>query len=259
MKNQKSPINLISFSQSQYLSDIVLSIDIKISPAFYKRQNDNPFEKVRHKWIGGEFYGQSTIYSFCEALSLSCNHYIHPGCAWPNGDIMAFISGSFWQTTNSSEVFTNKPMSQEQLDKALEIYNNRYHNTILKSSLDVSIRRWLKSKRHISTLTDKFIELRVALEALFLNDCKGEFQYRLATRGALYLGENFKERKEYYDILRDAYNIASKAVHGEEVNIKKHKKLLENAQDIYRKGILKMLQQGQRPDWEKIVLGEKNP
>ena len=171
---------------------------------------------------------------------------------------MAFISGSFWQTTNSSEMFTNKPMSEEQLNKALEIYNNRYHNKILKPSLDVSIRRWLNSKRHISTLTDKFIELRVALEALFLNNCQSELAYRLATRGALYLGDNFKERKEYYDILRKAYKIASIAVHGKEIDMKKHKKLLENAQDLCRKGILKMLQQGQRPDWEKIVL-EKNP
>ena len=258
LKNQKVPMNLISFSQSQYLSDIVLSIDIKMSPAFYKRQNDNPFEKVRHKWIGGEFYRQPTIYSFCEALSLSCNHYIHPGCAWPNGDIIAFISGSFWQTTNSSEVFTDKPMSQEQLNKALEVYNKRHNNKRLKPFLDVSIRRWLNSKRYTSTLTDKFIELRVALEALYLNDCKHELRYRLATQGALYLGENLEKRKEYYNTLKNAYDIASIAIHGQDVNEKKHIKLLENAQNLCRKGILKMLQQGQRPDWEKIILGEKS-
>ena len=265
--NVLAPIFGLSQNNNRRFKGVALSINVETSPAFYKVRSIDGFEheQIKHTW---QENGHS-LYNFCEALSLSCNHLIYPVDIWKDGkDITAFISNigaeinigsgatSFPQlsTLNNSHIrdISTKTLSQELLNDAWEIYSRR-SDTETKF-LDVSIKRWLKSKQCISSIEDKLIELRIALETLYLSDSNGEFRFRLATRGARYLGKNLEERKEYYKILSDTYNVASKVVHGNEKK-KIDSQLLENAQNLCRKGILKMLFQGQPNNWDEIVLG----
>ena len=66
-------------------------------------------------------------------------------------------------------------------------------------------------------LEDKYIDLRVALEAIylkdFMNEHSQEMRFRLALFGAWHLGADFEERRSIRKGLRDAYDTASKAVH----------------------------------------------
>ena len=103
----------------------------------------------------------------------------------------------------------------------------------------------MKSKQ-LFDLVEKSIDVRIALEALF---CKGEanteLSLRLALRGAWYLGNDASERVQYFETLKKAYGICSKAVHtGFLKDETSTRVLLSNAQDICRKALLKCLDEG---------------
>ena len=245
------------------VGNVEISVDVKAEPAFFRYDNELEYgEKgITHSWAGGSLR-LSLLHDFCDALSLSCNHCIRPSDVWMDmGDTVAFCDGSFslpWRVFQMMETSPSTPLSQDRLDKAWEIHRMRGNAPGPIPSLDVSINRWMKSKQSESSLTDKFIELRVALEALFLDNAQHELRFRLATQGAIYLGESLEKREKFHKILVDAYDAGSTAVHGKEVNNKK-RELLKDAQDLCRTGILKMLAEGARPDWKKLVLGEKGP
>ena len=111
--------------------------------------------------------------------------------------------------------------------------------------LILAIERWSRSKRSMSSLEDSFIDLRIALEALFLKDFTNEYsqemRFRLALFGAWYLGTDFQERMTIRKTLRDAYDRASGVVHAGELKGDKEshevdRELLSSAQDLCRRG-----------------------
>ena len=128
----------------------------------------------------------------------------------------------------------------------------------------IAISRWCKSKETFRTLMDQFIDLRIALEALYLKDFKGEhsqeMKFRLALFGAWHLGSNFQERGTIRRTLRKAYDVASSAVHGGELKFtESNRNLLSEGQQLCRRGILKLLEE-EPPDewvdyWGDLVLG----
>ena len=60
-------------------------------------------------------------------------------------------------------------------------------------------------------------------------------------------------------ILRDAYHLGSKAVHASRFESSEEtRKLLTDAQELCRKGILKRLDEDERPNWNELILGKEN-
>ena len=107
---------------------------------------------------------------------------------------------------------------------------------------------------------DQFVDLRMALEALFLRDFTNEhsqeMRFRLSLFGAWFLGQNFQDRRRIRKVLRDAYDAASGAVHtGDIAYTADNLTLLEDAQSLCREGILKLLRDGPPTDWGDLVLG----
>ena len=102
----------------------------------------------------------------------------------------------------------------------------------------------MKSKNPADGLVDQFVDLRMAIESLFLQDFANEnsqeMRFRLALFGAWFLGTDFQDRKLIRKTLRAAYDRASGAVHTGEIefNTENHE-LLADAQDLCRRGILK--------------------
>ena len=195
------------------------------------------------------------------ALSLALNRHVVWIVGWEDyGDLTNLGTGASAYTYGSDtidDMRTNRPgppMSQEQLDYAGNLFVKcRNHR---KPAPDIPLRRWMNSKRSSADLADRFIDLRIALEALYLGDGGTELGFRLATRGAWHLGTNFDERKAYHKILRDVYNAASNAVHtGRADPTEKNHQLLSDAQDLCRSGILKRLNEGAAPDWNTLILG----
>ena len=104
-------------------------------------------------------------------------------------------------------------------------------------------------------LTDRFVDLRIALEALLLPDgTDRQLSYTLAVRGAWLLGEGAAGRREAWRILRNVYGTASKLVHGGTMKAD-NMTLLTEAQGLCRKGILRVLDKGKVGDWDGLILG----
>jgi len=91
--------------------------------------------------------------------------------------------------------------------------------------LDVAIRRFNFSyERRLPE--DKLIDYITAFEALYLKGVEKELGYRLALRCACFLGKDGEERRKIFEILKSAYDARSKIVHGEPIESKSFKKLL---------------------------------
>ncbi len=124
--------------------------------------------------------------------------------------------------------------------------------------LKIAVDRWRRSMAEDAKLEDRYIDLRIALEAIylkdFINEHSQEMRFRLALFGAWHLGADFEERRSIRRALRDAYDAASKAVHDGELP-KAMKPTLSTAQDLCRRGILKLLREGPPDDWGDLVLG----
>ena len=256
------PLSMSHHSCLDFLGGVVLSIDCEAGPAFYlPSESGLSLDNLNHTWASGKIPGLS-IDTFCEALSLAFNNHVYWKFFWRDfGRLeellnMGFISGMSYVHVPS--IGSETPLLQEHLEQALEIHLTRSSFGEKRGHLDTAVSRWIKSKRSNSSLADRFIDLRIALEALYLeNDHEGEKRFRLATRGAWHLGANFAERGRYYKTLLDAYSRASRVVHAGEKNVKKEDEdLLTAAQDVCREGVLKRLKEKEKPDWDNMILGE---
>ncbi|MCY3634000.1 MAG: hypothetical protein OXH23_00150 [bacterium] len=119
------------------------------------------------------------------------------------------------------------------------------------------IRRWGKISAG-SDLVEMATDLRITLEALFLDDGDdGEYGFRVALRGAWYLGDE-ETRLTYFKNLKSAYGFCSQAIHRGEIKRKdqdKALKVIESARQLCQQALLKRVEEGHKLNWEEIVLG----
>ena len=83
-------------------------------------------------------------------------------------------------------------------------------------------------------------------------------RFRLSLLGAWRLGADLEERREVRKNLLEAYDAASKAVQSGDLEYFENQKLLSTAQDLCRRGILKLLMEGPPGGWGDLVLGIEN-
>ena len=128
------------------------------------------------------------------------------------------------------------------------VKNDRRFNTAVK--------RWIRSTRPDLNITDHVIDLRIALEALYLDNDIGELAFRLATRGAWHLGRDPSERSEIYEILKKFYSIASRVIHAGKIKENEgNRKWIDKARSTCRRGILLYLENEQQPEWDNVIMG----
>lgn len=138
----------------------------------------------------------------------------------------------------------------------------------LRRMLRLSLTR-LASSRRRHTLTDRAIDLGIAFEPLLLGEQKSDdgiaFPFRL--RGAYLLGAaEVERRKHYMKLLNDLYTLRSRAVHGSELLTDKEKRagkflplaILEEGTAACVEAIRKLIDLGDVPDWNELILGVPN-
>ncbi len=131
------------------------------------------------------------------------------------------------------------------------------HREVIRLAVD---RLALSMRRR--SLVDMAIDLGIALEAIILHDLgdQGELKYRIAIRGAAYLGGDPAHRRANFDLLRKAYDFRSKAVHngslGSQSIQASASETIGQATDLARQLAIKVLKAGTFPAWENYVLGE---
>ena len=117
--------------------------------------------------------------------------------------------------------------------------------------------RWCSSQARDADLAARFIDLRIALEALFLDyRPQQEYRFRIPVSAAWLLGRDGPERRCIWKIIRDSYDLASSAVHtGSVQRTNDNLQLLSSAQALCRRALFLFLHHGPVPNWPDIFLG----
>ena len=282
LSTDKLPANLphhAGMSAEDYLGRTILVIDSIASPAFFRSQFSQTAQNVR---LATKL--NVDIATVCLALSLSSNSYVDIGFFWNDyqeleafsltndGGSWGSISGRVKERIFSAHSYSSGPTGvtriiprderqtlEVQPAQFLPIYESLQGRDFDKIRL--ALTRWTMSKGHDRSKVDKLIDLRIALESLYLQNIgdekdRGEMRFRLSLYGAWHLGVEYEERKGIRKRLREAYDTASKAVHGGNLKDKTDlQDLVSDAQDLCRRGIIKMLREGYPSDWGDLILG----
>ena len=207
-----------------------------------------------------------------QALSLACDAPVVPIVNWQDyEDLLPFNSGKLGATLfpyrQNNEVFSSLSLvyshvyvSADQLVLADRLIEKLTAENTSRLGLHIPIAKWLSSKPIRLQTEDRLVDLRTALESLFLNDGEdGEIAYRLSLRAALRLARDSRTRRQVVKDMKGFYGLASKAVHGRNVkNDDKYGRLLAFAQDVCRREIFQRLEDGKRPNWDDVTLGVIN-
>ena len=241
------------------IGGVVLSTDCAMSPALYVPTDEEiqSFSNRRGRFeLASDKIPNMSFDSFCESMSVACNGFVDWFVQWRDyGDLGAFGFGQSGVNFKFRSGLGGTKFTQEHLEAARQIHHARHAGGKPRENLELAMRRWIRSKRSGTDL-DKLIELRIALEALYEIGGLNEKGFRIATYAAWHLGKDFEERREYRETLRKVYDDSSRAVHGGKLkHAAKNQELVSGGQDICRKGILKRLEEPEKPKWEELILG----
>ncbi len=260
-------------SGRDYLGLTVLSLAMTASPALFRLKPDGTEASVR-----SQTQTDIDIDVVCDALSLQANGHLSQSFLWTEYDDAAPFSLKDWYTwglgNRSLERARWKSLSVggstgeakiERWDRApiASLDSGEVLQTIeamqgSDGNLRIAIDRWKRSKRQNTPLADRLIDLRIALETLYLkdfvNERSGEMRFRLSLFGAWHLGATLEDRRGIRKTLCDAYDRASGAVHTG-VAPRESDVCFASAQELCRDGILKLIRDGEPENWGYLILG----
>ena len=250
----------------------VFPIFCKPFPELYKEglQEDNlPFQIE----MSGEQFPNFKLDDFYEkfgqVLSLACNSSVQFTSKWrflPKDELynLSFgMSREFARLPGRLESVTK--VEDTQIEEAKCLYHILVNlDANVREKLRIPIDRWIKSKADQDPV-DKMIDLGVAFETLYLSGISEttELSFRFRLHASWHLGKDKEDRNELLTKFRQIYDCRSKAVHrgkldeqvkfgGERIPISE---FIKRAQDLCRGSIIKILEDGQFPDWNSLILG----
>ena len=177
------------------MGGVVLSIDCEVAPSLYapERRDGGAAAGREGTWTtASNKIPNLSLDGFCESMSLACGEYVGWRIGWNDyGDLAAFSLGYFGASTKREWGVGWTAFAQRDLDRAREIHLARHADGAggKRKELDQAISRWMKSKQS-SADSDRLIELRIALEALYGKGAMNEKAFRVSTYGAWHLGRD---------------------------------------------------------------------
>ena len=254
-----------------FLLDTILVVDASVSPVFI-----NPTQTVGD---GNEISDRSKVFQyedasgenpgfdteqFCEALSLIAGRPVQYAMWWSHLDddhickVRTSYGGFGYNQTalNHHSPDSGSGDVAEIVEEAMSLYLTRRGLAVKTAArLAVPIDRWIRS--HTDTLiVDKFIDLGIALESLYLNDGNtSELRFRLALHAAWHLGSCGSERSRMLHEFRTMYDLRSRAVHtGAIDDTQSTRDSIARAQEHCRQAIIKFTGDGVFRDWDRLVV-----
>lgn len=200
------------------------------------------------------------IEDLCQAMAMTMGEPVSWSFQWKNyhadGIFFAELPGP-----KERSIRTRKECpfpTEKDVGTALNFYKQRQEAEGKISNLKYAIERLCRSQQ-ASTLEDQAIELRIALETLFLSGVggSGELNFRLALHAARYIGTDGADRKKWFKVARDAYYLGSKAVHGSSLDPAEeehNRKTITEGQQLCIEGIKKRVKEQRNPDWKEVIL-----
>ena len=262
---------------SYMLGHTVLEIDAHTCPVFFQP----PREEGQYPLLETLTVLQGVkVDTFLTALSLVCNRRVGVAWSWNDyGDAAAFATtpptgwagpgttlrplgrGSTHDpTANITEITDFNPPSPNLdanlLRRTWAFVEELQRRIDTDPRFRIAVRRWEQSATPRASLEDRAVDLRIALESLYLNSDAGELGFRLAITGARHLGASLEERREIRRTLGDFYGLASRIIHGTELNQVRNPdtELAKRARRVCRDGILRIVEEKHQPNWSDLLL-----
>ena len=254
---------------TDFFHSSILIVDGLVSPAFIDPDEDlgstvPPFDAGAFKYEhvsdeSRDFH----VGRFCEALSLAVGGgmTIQSPAHWLHLDDDHICKVGFAMT--DAPAMSSRQQRDSRLinasDETVEFATNLYwaRKSLSRKTaarLDIAIARWLRSYEDMR-LVDKFIDLGIALESLYLGGIRNELGFRLALHAAWHLGTNAAERERLMRDFRKVYGLRSSAVHSGSVeDTKATRDVLSRAQEFCRWAIVDIISRKRFPDWNELVL-----
>ena len=256
-------------SRGDYLGQSLISVDTETTPALFRPATPSPLEQpVRTALTPGV-----TLETIREALSLECDTFVDDGPIWDDyGEFFALADrdvgirgtvGHLRRIKGRTIIPEIGVTTLELFDDGIQDLSELDFGRLLRRLMDadartrVAVSRWKTAMNEIRGLPNRFIDLRIALESLFLpQQPDQELKFRVAVSGAWFIGEGPGDRRRVWNTLRSAYDLASTAVHGGDVKKKEGSAgVLTDALALCRKGILSVLNKGPITDWTDLIWG----
>ena len=261
-----------------FVSKTVLRVDVAADPSshdppggcLFTRDNilaPGPEQRFQTRLRGGdgvEFYPQR----FLQALTLVGEQPVREALMWRHFaddhvfDMRRGVGFQVWSPAAFESGDVSR-FSNEQIGQAWALYEKlRAWSRSDYDRLRVPLDRWTKSLTHRDPV-DGMIDLGVAFESLFLPGIRNEVTFRFVLRGSLYLGAAIEERTRLKREFEKIYDCRSRAVHegilpdrvavnGEDLHITQ---FVERSQGLFKRCLVKVIDDGQLPDWSTLELG----
>ena len=260
---------------SRILGHTVLEIDAYTHPAFFVPAQDDEAHTPLHTRTA---LGEVSLETFFLALSLVCNRRVGLAWSWSDyGDASSFttgvrsgLSGPGMPTETLSKSRTYEPsmgiteltsfvppapnLCEKGLRRAWELRSELQRRIDSDQRFQIAVTRWAQAASPGTLNPDRVIDLRIALEALYLNSSEGELGFRLSVTGARHLGSNLDDRKPIRKTLADFYRLASRVIHGAALAGSANASLVDKATTHCQDGILKIVEERHQPDWTDVLL-----
>ena len=276
----RSVPELSSLSPYDLLGQPVLELDTMSSPALFRPGDGDDYQDVQTHTSLGDI----SLEVFMLALSLVCNRQVGIARAWSDyGEVSAFYAGRSARVmglmrpgpvrpqllggNRSHQLRTNiyelsdyqrgaPNLTCTQLFEALEIAEPLSSLLGSDQRFEIAVTRWSLAALPGVVSPNRVVDLRIALEAFYLDTDHEELSFRLALTCARFLGNSLEERRSIRDAVRGFYNVASQVIHGKAIAaIKKvDSGEIDYACRLCRDGILRRLAEPSDLPWSDFLL-----
>jgi Apea-like HEPN len=125
--------------------------------------------------------------------------------------------------------------------------------------LRLVMQRLIRASRRV-TPVDAAIDLGISLESLYVGNEKDELSYRLRIRAARLLGNDKAHQIEIFNLLKNVYDLRSKAVHTGDIEMKSKggrsvQEILQAGHSLAAETARRFIVNGKIPDWHDIEFG----
>ncbi|TGL73148.1 HEPN domain-containing protein [Leptospira levettii] len=192
--------------------------------------------------------------------NISCIPYFQTSYFLPNMPLGVFSGSSGGSPIHDIYGFHRTKVTETLINEMNIIYSAfQKLDPGDKARISLSLSRFSQAKRRIQ-MTDKILDLCIALEMLLLNDNQNHEQLSLSfrLRGSWLIGKNQESRKLTYNLLKDLYNQRSQVAHNGmfdkkikiETLIETFPKYVQLTSEIIRSLIILP-----NPNWNDLLIG----
>ena len=258
------------------LRKTLVRVEYEVSPIFCRPAESYTFDfgpekhfEIKLKGAGAEDCNLDVL---CQALALAGRCSVRSVMTWTSLlDYEIFDFSTIWGISASgysaAHPLPNRDDPSIQLNRRqLEAINTLYRGLAQPSErywewLRIPIDRWMKSMLESDPI-DQIIDLGIALESLYVPDSRGEVNFRFALHAAWHLGKSKAERGKLREEFREIYAARSDVMHTGQFRGRRAKtsfdtsQFIRRAQDLCWQGITSVIDTGEIPDWEALIVGD---